>query len=184
MMPYFQRLARDAAAPLIEFGVTLAKKIALLLFAALFLLLSLIFLTIALFGWIASLIGQPLAALCVGGAYLLCAVLALVLALRKPAPVEPVSLRERLAAAEAEERAQEKTEAEREQAARTAAEIDELVVPLLSFLQDSGLERERLAVLAGASIAKQLHGYTLIAAGMIAGFFAGRFFLRKPDNQP
>ncbi|ACB96798.1 phage holin family protein [Beijerinckia indica] len=179
MTPFLQRLAHDAAAPLVDFGVTLAKKVALLLFAALFLLSALIFLTIALFGWLATMLEQPLAALTIGAIYLLAAVLTLVLALRKPAPVAPVSLQERLAAAQAEQDKAEKSEAERAQQTKTATQIDEIVTPLLGFLQDAGLEREKLAVLAGASVAKQLHGYSLVLAGMIAGFFAGRFYFTK-----
>jgi hypothetical protein len=44
------------------------------------------------------------------------------------------------------------------------------------------MERERLAVEAGAEIAKQLHPFSLVAFAIAAGFILGRILSR--NNSP
>ena len=55
-----------------------------------------------------------------------------------------------------------------------STKIDQFIAPLLNVLQNLGLRREQLAVLAGASVAKQLRPVPLVGLAIIAGFLLGR----------
>ncbi|MGH6836660.1 MAG: hypothetical protein ACREC9_14235 [Methylocella sp.] len=48
------------------------------------------------------------------------------------------------------------------------------VAPVLDILRDAGLVRERLALAAGAEIAKQLHPFSLAALAIAAGSILGQ----------
>jgi hypothetical protein len=49
-----------------------------------------------------------------------------------------------------------------------ASNDEEAVAPILDFLRDAGLERERLALEAGLAIAKRLHPFSLVALAIAA----------------
>src|SRR6516165_5603983 len=106
-----RQLVTEAAAPLKEIGASLGRKAALFFVTSLCGLIAIIIMTIALYLWLVTLIAPPLAALAVAGPYLLAAIIAYVLATRRgrgqavAAPVNP----------------------------ERAAQIDELVAPILTF---------------------------------------------------
>ena len=64
------------------------------------------------------------------------------------------------------------------QKAEFANNIDETVAPFLDILKEAGRERERLALEAGAEVAKQLHPFSLVAVAMLAGIILGRILKR------
>ena len=118
-------------------------------------------LTIAFDLWISKLAGSIVGALAVAGVYLLVGVVAAVLALR------PGKKRRVPAAKETAEAARDTDR---------GARIDAFTAPILSFLQRLGLKREQIAVLAGASVAKQLRPVPLVALAIVAGFLIGRLW--------
>ncbi len=168
MSGLFARLIGGAVAPIIErlsqFGATLAKKLALFFVAGVCFAIVLLALTIAFDLWIASLAGSIVGALAVAGVYLVIGTTSVLVALRSGAAPEAV----------AEERATEGDEA----AAHSSrgAQIDHFTAPLLNILQNLGLRREQLAVLAGASVAKQLRPIPLVGLAIVAGFLFGRIW--------
>ena len=166
MAGLFARLVGGAVAPLFEraslFGATLAKKLALFFIAAICFTVVLIALTSAFDLWIASLAGPIVGALAVAGLYFGIGLTAALLAMRSG----------RTAQKSAEAPA---TADEAEQGSR-GAQIDRFTAPLLNILQNLGLRREQLAVLAGASVAKQLRPIPLVGLAIVAGFLLGRIW--------
>ncbi len=137
------------------------------LIAAACLLVVLAALTAAFFLWIASLAGSIVGALAVAGIYLLVAIVAISLALRDPKPAATGRQ-----AASADAAAQQASA--RQAKAGLNAQIDQFTAPLLDLLAKIGFRREQFAVLAGASIAKQLGPLPLVGLAIVGGFLLGR----------
>ena len=158
-------LLGGAVAPLIDrlsaASANLFRKLALFLVAGLCLLVVVFALTIAFGLWIASLAGGVIGCLAVAGLYLVAGAIAVVLALRGGARTEA-------APAEAPER--------REEERAFDAQIDQFSAPLLRLLQQFGLKRELIAVLAGTSMAKRLGPLPLVGVAVVAGFLVGRMW--------
>ena len=166
MFDLVARLIGGAVSPLVDqvtaFGASLIRRLALFLVAALCAIVVIIALTIAFDLWIASLASPIVGALAVAGLYLAIAVAAVSLALRdgrKPAS----------------EASREEQEAESAVHA-TSESVDEFTAPILTILRSLGLRREQLAVLAGASLAKQLNPLPLVGIAIVAGFLIGRMW--------
>ncbi len=165
MFDLLARLAGGAVQPLIDrlsaAGASLARRVALLLVAGICFVVVLIALTAALDLWVAELAGPIAGVLAVAGVYLVVGLTAGITGLRggaKPAP---------------------STKAQPAEAETTRArqiQIDQFIAPLLGMLQRLGLRREQLAVLAGASVAKQLKPVPLVGLAIIAGFVIGRMW--------
>jgi uncharacterized membrane protein YqgA involved in biofilm formation len=68
------------------------------------------------------------------------------------------------------------------QKALFANNIDETIALILDILHESGMERERLALAAGAEIAKQMRPFSLVVLALVAGFVIGRIL--KRGNPP
>jgi hypothetical protein len=136
------------------------------------LFVSSIFLTIALFVFVQPLAGTAMAALGTGSLYLGVAGICVLVASRdradqatSPAPEsDPVT----------ETQGNSST-----QKLAVARYNDEAVAPILDFLRDAGLERERLAVEAGMDIAKRLHPFSLVALAIAGGFILGRIIEQR-----
>jgi hypothetical protein len=60
-----------------------------------------------------------------------------------------------------------------------ASNNDEAVAPILDFLREAGLERERLGLEAGMEIAKRLHPFSLAALAIVAGIILGRIVKQR-----
>jgi hypothetical protein len=171
------RLVSEATAPIGEMSTRLFKK-AVLFFLLFFLGLSCvcvsaIFMTIALFVFLQPLEGNAEAALCVAGLYLAAAGVCVFFATRA------MSKPRQAAASFMEKKIMPSENAEYAQKAEFANNIDETLAPILTILQERGMERERLALEAGAEITKQLHPFALIAFATVAGYIFGRILRRN-----
>ncbi len=159
-------LLGGAVAPLIErlstASANLFRKVVLFLVAGLCLLVVLLALTIAFGLWITSLAGAVVGCLAVAGLYLLVAALAIALALGGGAKA-------RVERAEA-------PDPRRDEERAFDAQIDQFSAPLLRMLQQLGLKRELIAVLAGTSVAKRLGPLPLVGLAIVAGFLIGRMW--------
>jgi len=159
MNAFLARQLRDITAALEITGGRLITSVIFALLAILALLAGLAFLAVALFLKIAALAGTVYAALAVGGAFIVTALLALiVLRLRRPKAPKP-------------------TPVEAEKAARhaaLAANIDETIAPVLTALHDANMKPEELALRVGAELSKQAGGFGLIALAVAAGFVVAR----------
>lgn len=165
MNPLIKRLAREAADPLEKMGMRLLKRAALIFFALGCLFFASTFLTYDLFAFIQAQAGTTIAGLSVGGLYIAVALICFALAMRRGSEAGQDAAR----AASAETTAN-LSEGQTE----FSANIDAVLTPILDILREAGLERESLAVKAGAAIAKQLNPFSLVAVTVVAGFILGR----------
>ncbi|MGH6853140.1 MAG: hypothetical protein ACREDJ_08120 [Methylocella sp.] len=165
------RLVSAAAAPIGEMSARLFKSAALFSFAMSCLFVSAIFLTIALFVFVQPLAGTAIAALGAGGLYLGGALICLAVASREKS-------RHSAPAALASGPMPETNGNPTSQKFAFAGNIDAAVAPVLDILRDAGLERERLALAAGAEIAKQRRLFALATVAIVTGFILGRILTR------
>jgi hypothetical protein len=176
MNALISRLISDAAAPVEQMSARLFKKAVLSLVAIGCLFVCSIFLTIALFIFVQPLAGTLIAALGTGSLYLAVAGICFVVASRdrgdQAAPAAAVS----------DPMTEMKGNSSTQKLA-FASNNDEAVAPILDFLREAGLERERLALEAGMEIAKRLHPFSLVALAVAAGFVLGRI-LKQPNITP
>jgi hypothetical protein len=167
MNALISRLISDATAPVEQMSARLFKKAVLFLVAIGCLFVCSIFLTIALFIFVQPLAGTVIAALGTGSLYLGVAGICIVVASRnREEQATP-------AAGKSGPMTETKGNSSPQKLA-FASNSDEAVAPILDFLRDSGLERERLAFEAGMEIAKRLHPFSLVAVAIAAGFILGR----------
>jgi hypothetical protein len=166
------RLISDATAPVEQMSARLFKKAVLFLVAIGCLFVCSIFLTTALFIFIQPLVGTAIAALGTGSLYLGLAGICIAVASRdradqaKPAVGESDLITETKGNSSGPKLA-------------FASNDDEAVAPILDFLREAGLERERLALEAGMEIAKGLHPFSLAALAVGAGFILGRILKQR-----
>ncbi|MGI8567683.1 MAG: hypothetical protein ACR2KT_00615 [Methylocella sp.] len=150
----------------------LFKKAVLIFVAISCLFVGAILLTIALFVLVQPLVGTAIAALGTGGLYLGVAIICIIVASRDggdqaaPAALASGPIPETQGNPTSQKRA-------------FATNIDEAVAPILDVLRDSGLDRQRRALEAGAEIAKQLHPFSLAALAIVAGFILGRILTQR-----
>ena len=172
MSRLINRLVSEATAPIGAMSTRLFKKAVLIFVAVSCLFGGAVFLTIALFVFVQPLVGTAIAALGTGGLYLGVAIICVIVASRgssrysAPAALASGLLPETNGNPSSQERA-------------FASNIDEAVAPILDVLRDSGLDRERRALEAGAEIAKQLRPFSLAAVAIVAGFIFGRTLKRR-----
>ena len=170
MNALISRLISDATAPVEQMSARLFKKAVLFLVAIGCLFVCSIFLTIALFIFVQPLVGTAIAALGTGSLYLGVAGICIAVASRDKA--------EQAAPAAAECDPMTGTKGNASKLA-FGSNNDEAVAPILDFLRDAGLERERLALEAGMEIAKRLHPFSLAALAIAAGFILGRILKQR-----
>jgi hypothetical protein len=176
MNALISRLISDAAAPVEQMSARLFKKAVLSLVAIGCLFVCSIFLTIALFIFVQPLAGTLIAALGTGSLYLAVAGICFVVASRDRGDQATP------AAAVSDPMTEMKGNSSTQKLA-VASNNDEAVAPILDFLREAGLERERLALEAGMEIAKRLHPFSLVALAVAAGFVLGRI-LKQPNITP
>jgi hypothetical protein len=176
MNALISRLISDAAAPVEQMSARLFKKAVLSLVAIGCLFVCSIFLTIALFIFVQPLAGTLIAALGTGSLYLAVAGICFVVASRDRGDQATP------AAAVSDPMTEMKGNSSTQKLA-FASNNDEAVAPILDFLREAGLERERLALEAGMEIAKRLHPFSLVALAVAAGFVLGRI-LKQPNITP
>jgi hypothetical protein len=176
MNALISRLISDAAAPVEQMSARLFKKAVLSLVAIGCLFVCSIFLTIALFIFVQPLAGTLIAALGTGSLYLAVAGICFVVASRDRGDQATP------AAAVSDPMTEMKGNSSTQKLA-FASNNDEAVAPILDFLREAGLERERLALETGMEIAKRLHPFSLVALAVVAGFVLGRS-LKQPNITP
>ncbi len=167
MNALIKRLARDAAAPVEQMAERLLKKAALFALAISCLFFASVFLTIALYTFVQTLEGSVIAALGVGLLYLGVGLTGVIIAMRSSARAGGGATD-----APTESRADGPSPA-------FAMNIEGAIAPILDVLRAGGFERERLAVEAGAAIAKQLNPYSVVAFAIVSGFILGRLLGRR-----
>ena len=176
MSRLINRLINEATAPIGEMSTRLFKKAVLIFVAMNCLFAGAIFFTIALFVFVQPLAGTAIAALGTGGLYLGAAIICVIVASggssRHSAPAA-------LASGPIPETKGNPTSQKR----AFASNIDEAVAPILDVLRDSGLDRERRVLEAGAEIAKELHPFSLAALAIAVGFILGRI-LKQTNITP
>lgn len=168
MNEFVNRLLREATAPIVESSTRLIQKAVLVLFAVICLFVSWIFITVALYDFLEPLIGHADAALGLAGLYLIAGLLFLFSAKRR------ASRRSRRSSVlEKAKLMQDIAETDQENG-DFENNIDRSIAPFLEILQEAGMERERLALKAGAEAARQLTPFSLVALAMVVGVFIGR----------
>jgi hypothetical protein len=177
MNALISRLISDATAPVEQMSARLFKKAVLSLVAIGCLFVCSIFLTIALFIFVQPLVGTVIAALGTGSLYLGVAGICFVVASRDRGDQATP------AAAVSDHPMTEMKGNSSTQKLAFASNNDEAVAPILDFLREAGLERERLALETGMEIAKRLHPFSLVALAVVAGFVLGRS-LKQPNITP
>jgi hypothetical protein len=175
MSALISRLISDATAPVEQMSARLFTRAVLFLVAIGCLFVCSIFLTIALFIFVQPLVGTMIAALGTGSLYLGVAGICFVVASRGKAdqatPAAPVS----------DPITKTKGNSSTQKLA-FASNNDEVVAPILDFLREAGLERERLALEAGMEIAKRLPPFTLVALALASGVVFG--WILKQRRRP
>jgi predicted membrane metal-binding protein len=173
MNSFLARQLREITATVEAAGGRLVVSVVVSLVAALALLAGLAFLALALFLKVAALAGSVYAALAVGGAFILVALIALlILRVRQPAKSaasKPV-IEQQVASVASVEAAAEKAE----RRAALSANIDESLAPVLDALHQANRQPEELVLRIGAELTKQTGGFGLIALALGAGFLAAR----------
>lgn len=166
------QLVTQATAPVGEMSARLFKKAVLTFVLMNCMFAGAIFLTIAFFVVVQPLAGTAIAAAGMGGLYLGAAIICTVILSRDgggqaaPAAVASSPIPETQGHPTPQKRA-------------LANNIDEAVAPILDILRDSGLDHERRALEAGASIAKQLHPFSLTVLAIVAGFILSRVLKQR-----
>jgi hypothetical protein len=171
-------LARDAAEPFERLGARILRQGAFFMFGFPCLLVSLVFLTIALNDFLQTRAGTEIAALSIGGAYLSLAFISLAagVAMRgRPDPGQETTVATKVEAA-----GEEMAPRQSNDPSEFIRQIDGIVEPILGVLHDAGLQRERAALLAGAAIAKELKPLTGVVFALVTGFILGRKLHERP----
>jgi hypothetical protein len=178
MNAIISRLLREATAPIVASSTRLVQKAVLVLFAVISLFISWVFITVAFYAFLQPLIGHADAALSVAGLYLFVSLLFLFSAKRQT----PGRAR-RPRAAESAKLMQDAAEPNQEKA-DFVNNIDKSVAPFLDILQEAGMERERLALEAGAEVARQLTPFSLVTFAMVVGIIIGRIIGQEKSVRP
>jgi hypothetical protein len=188
----FEGIAEDAVAPIGQVGGALLVKAALLLLALVGVGVGAAFLTSALFIVVVEWLGRIEALLVVGGLYLAVAITFATFVFSQDQVGAPAAKRSATPKSEAAGKADgaasvartaslalatagagESTEARE---SGTGPALDRLATPMMELLHEQGMERERLALAAGLTVAKELRPWMLVglmvALGVVMGHFA------------
>jgi hypothetical protein len=169
MNEFLARQTREIAATLERAAGRVIVNIVLAVLAIVAIFAGLAFLTVALYLKVAAVAGVVFAALAVGGAFLLLALIAImVLWLRRlSTPSKP------------KPKPRDVEQAERR--AALAANIDETVAPILSALHEANMRPEELALRVGTEFSKQAGPFGLIALAVTAGLVLARSLSGKKN---
>ena len=160
------RLVSEVTAPIGDMSMRLFKMAMLFFLAISCLMAGAVFLTIGFFEFLEPMEGYTGAAISVGGLYLAAAIICIVVIARE----RPGRARQATAAEKEDEKTPEEKELQPSQKkALFTSNIDKAVSPILDILQEAGMEREGLAVQAGAEIAKKMNPYSLVVIALVAG---------------
>jgi hypothetical protein len=160
MKAFFERLLREATAPIKRAITRIVQSAILLTIAAICLVIMWGFLTAALFIFLEDRYGGTIAALALAGLYVVFAIACFVI----------LKILQRSA-----------TKAERHQPTLTTAtsdvvsdEMQRAAEPWLEILETAGLYRERAALLASGDALRKLKPMQLVGMAVLGGFVFGR----------
>lgn len=180
-------------APIGQIGGVLLVKAALLLLALVGVAVGAAFLTSALYLVVVDWLGRIEALLVVGGLYLAVAITFATFVLAQDQVGAPAAKRvagpESTASGRAEGAAgvaQAKTarpspatagtrESTEVRESGTGPALDRLATPMMELLHEQGMERERLALAAGLTVAKELRPWMLVGLMVAVGVVMGHF---------
>jgi hypothetical protein len=190
------QLAEDVAAPIERVGSRVLAKAAFLVLAFVAIAVSAVFLTVALFMVLEPEIGALNTTLAIGGIYLVAAAAfaaaGFLWGSREPREKTPAKastpIRLSAKAAESAEKAeapeQVKSRAGDPAAQKLGLALDQAASPLLDLLREQGMERERLALAAGVTLAKELRPWMVVGLALAVGLVMGHFAQwRAPDER-
>lgn len=172
MNPLINRLVSEAATPIGDMSMRLLKMAMLFFVAISCLVAGTVFLTIGAFEYLELLEGYTGAVMSIGGLYLAAALISIVVMLRE----KPDHAGQSPVAKTQDEKMPEEKEGRLSQRALFTSNIDKAVSPILGILQEAGMDRERLAIHAGAEIAKKTSPATLVILALAAGFVLSRAY--------
>lgn len=176
MNEFLARQAREISALLERAAGRVIFNIVLAVLAITAIFAGLAFLTVALYLKVVALAGPFYAALAVGGAFILFALIALLILRLRRIPV-PSKTKPKPKPIAPEVKVIEAQEAERR--AALSANIDETVAPILSALHQANMQPAELALRVGVELSKQTGPFGLIALAVTAGFVAARSLSKK-----
>jgi hypothetical protein len=160
MKAFFERLLREATAPIKRAITRIIQSAVLLTIAAICLIIMWGFLTAALFIFLEDRYGGTIAALAVAGVYLLFAIICFVV----------LKILQRSAA-----------KAEQHQPTLTTAtsdvvseEVQRAAEPWMEILETAGLYRERAALLVSGDALRKMKPMQLVGMAILGGFVFGR----------
>jgi hypothetical protein len=177
MNPLVRRLTEEAAAPLEDMLARLIRTAALVAMGVACAIAASLFLTFDLYLFIERQTGPLVAAGSIAAAYLLAALVFLLLGMRRRSPAKAIEAGADAVSVLPLRAASVGAQAAPAAASRHvefAANIDAAVAPVVNVLRDAGLEREVLAIEAGTEVAKQLNPLSLVAFAAGAGVLIGR----------
>jgi hypothetical protein len=172
MKAFFERLIREATAPIKRAIARTVQSAVLLTIAGICLIIMWGFLTAALFIFIEDRFGGTIAALAVAGVYLLFAITCFVV----------LKILQRSAA-----------KAGREQPAFAAAasdvvsdEVQRAAEPWMEILETAGLYRERAALIVSGEALRKMKPMQLVGMAVLGGFVFGRIITggRRRGDKP
>ena len=172
MKAFFERLIREATAPIKRAIARIVQSAILLTIAGICLIIMWGFLTAALFIFLEDRFGGTIAALAVAGVYLLFAMICVVV----------LKIMQRSAA-----------KAERQQPTFATAtsdvvseEVQRAAEPWMEILETAGLYRERAALLVSGDALRKMKPMQLVGMAVLGGFVFGRVITggRQRDDKP
>lgn len=181
-------IAEDAATPIAQIGERFLMTAVLSAVAVASAAVAAVFLTSALYTIVEREFGGLEAMLAVGGLYVvLAAVFAIAVLLKGPARSSPPLQARKpaigsLAAAAADGTGSAVPEQARQHGLReseTARALERLALPALNLLHEQGLERERIALAAAITAAKELRPWMLVGVMLVVGVAAGHLVRRR-----
>ncbi|MBV8849871.1 MAG: phage holin family protein [Methylobacteriaceae bacterium] len=160
MKAFFERLIREATAPIKRGIARFVQSAVLLSIAGICLIIMWGFLTAALFIFLEDRYGGTIAALAVAGVYLFFAIVCVVvLKIMQRSAAKPEELQPTFAAATSDV---------------VAEEVQRAAEPWMEILETAGLYRERAALLMSGEALHKMKPMQLVGMAVLGGFVFGR----------
>jgi hypothetical protein len=160
MKQFFERLIREATAPIRRAIARIIQSAVLLTVAGICLIIMWGFLTAALFIFLEDRFGGTIAALAVAGVYLLFAIICVVvLKIMQRSAVKAEAHQPTFAAATGDV---------------VAEEVQRAAEPWMEILETAGLYRERAALIVSGDALRKMKPMQLVGMAVLGGFVFGR----------
>lgn len=181
MSSLVKRLAYEAAEPFGRVGAEIVRKGVPLLASMICLVVSAVFLTIALANFLYRMTGAETEAAIIGGVYLFAAILASVIARRgRKMPETGAEAPSPPARKLSGQKLSGQPPTQPRSAPDFSEQIDRVIAPALNTLGDAGLARERAILEAVSAAAKELKPAAGVVFAIITGVLIGRRLTKRP----